>query len=106
MEHVDGMGKVSPTSAFVQHWTEVHSTSTKCPTFKFEIIESYGDPLRRQICEALNIKLVGKLNRKTEFNTNELCRFEAPEMSIDQERRWKEEFEHRKKIRHNINKYD
>ena len=86
MEHVDGMGKVSPTSAFVQHWTEVHSTSTKCPTFKFEIIESYGDPLRRQICEALNIRLVGTLNRKTEINTNELCRFEAPEMSIDQVR--------------------
>ena len=105
LEHVDGMDKVSPTSVFVQHWMEAHPTRSSCPAFKFEIIESYGDPLRRQICEALYIRLEGTLNRKTEFNTNELCRFEAPEMTIDQERRWKDEFEHRKKIRHNIKNF-
>ena len=87
LEHVDGILKISPSSTFVQHWMEEHPTNVQCPEFKFDIVESYGDPLRRQICEALNIKKIGTLNRKNEFNVNELCSFEMPEKMVDQERR-------------------
>ena len=105
LEHVDGILKISPSSTFVQHWMEEHPTNVQCPEFKFDIVESYGDPLRRQICEALNIKKIGTLNRKNEFNVNELCSFEMPEKMVDQERRWRDEFDRRKKIRNDIKNF-
>ena len=53
---------------------ESHGLSPYPPEFKFEIIQSFKDPLSRQLCEALEIVNSGNLNQKTEFKLNDLCR--------------------------------
>lgn len=98
-EHVDGMKNYRKNSVFLEHWMLVHGTSMTCPRFKFKLIGTYPDPLRRQICEALNIIDIGSLNRKSEFNINELCYLEAKEKSKDIEARVKSELELRKRIK-------
>ena len=82
-EHVENTKKLKPDSVIVQHWAEQHGTHTVSPEFEFSIIGQYKDPLRRQICEAIQIIDQGTLNRKSEFNVNELCRLET-------NRNWKE----------------
>ena len=57
----------------IQHWAECHGVETVCPEFKFKVATTFKDPLRRQIYEAVLIMEKGSLNRKHEFNLNELC---------------------------------
>ena len=47
------------------------------PEFKWTVIDSYKDALRRQLGEGLHILNAGALNRKCEFNSNIICRMEA-----------------------------
>ena len=101
-EHIDGMVNYRKNSVFVEHWMLEHGMDLICPKFKFELITTYPDPLRRQISEALHIIDLGTLNRKTEFNLNELCTFEAKENSLDIERRVKKELECRTKIKDDL----
>ena len=76
-EHLENAKNLKPDSVIIQHWADCHSTQTYCPEFEFSIVKHYKDPLRRQICEAIYIQEQGTLNRKTEFNVNELCRLET-----------------------------
>ena len=49
-------------------WTETYPQR-----FSFSLLSKFPDPFRRQISEALHIIEMGDLNRKKEFNTNEIC---------------------------------
>ena len=73
-EHMSALGRLNKKSFQVQHWMESHSLSSYPADFKFEIIQSFKDPLSRQLCEALEIVNSGNLNQKTEFKLNDLCR--------------------------------
>ena len=44
------------------------------PQFKFEVLTSYKDALRRQLAEGLYILEKGDLNKRCEYNSNEICR--------------------------------
>ena len=67
---------LSKKSFQVNHWMQKHSNSLTPPEFKFKCISSYQDALSRQLSEALWILEEGGLNKKNEFNINELCRLE------------------------------
>ena len=54
-----------------------HYDSDDPPEFKWTVIDSYKDALRRQLGEGLHILNAGALNRKCEFNSNIICRMEA-----------------------------
>ena len=54
-----------------------HSLETTPPEFKFRVLSKHKDALSRQISEAVRIRTRGNLNRKSEFATNELVRFES-----------------------------
>ena len=95
-EHIEGMNKIKPNSVFVEHWMKKHPLDSTCPEFEFTIVTSYKDALRRQIGEALYILAEGNLNRKTEFNLNELCRMEPRHHTKDVEENWRNEFEERR----------
>ena len=86
LEHQQGIIKLKTDSVFVEHWMDQHGLETKCPTFKFQILSSYGDALRRQLCEAINITDRGTLNRKNEYNCNQLCRLEPSKHTWEQEK--------------------
>ena len=92
-EHFDKAKNLKPDSMIVQHWAEQHGTQSECPAFEFKILNKFKDPLRRQICEAICIQDQGTLNRKSEFNTNELCRLEARKHWRDMESQLKSEAE-------------
>ena len=84
---------------------EVHASETKCPDFKFKILDQYSDALRRQICEAINISRIGTLNRKSEFNSNELCSLEVIHNTAEQERKWKDVFSSQKSHREKMKSF-
>ena len=65
----------------------------------------YNGPLRRQICEAVNIVKLGSLNRKNEFDINQLCLLEPAKSTYDQEKTWRNEFDNRKCDRENLNNF-
>ena len=46
---------------------EHHGSSSACPTFKFRVIGSFKDPLRRQLLEAIKITYSGTLNKRNEY---------------------------------------
>ena len=73
-EHMAALGRLDRRSFQLQHWMECHGTSPYPPKFKFEVLNSFKDPLSRQLCEALEIIRTGNLNRKGEFKINDLCR--------------------------------
>ena len=75
---------------------EEHSLDIVCPEFKYEIIGQYGDPLRRQLGEALNILETGNLNRKMEYNGNEICRLESRMRSWEAELNAKKQLDDKK----------
>ena len=76
-EHMDNLRNGATNSFIIQHWMEMHQDSTTAPEFKWSILDSYKDALRRQLCEGLYILESGSLNRKHEFNRNLICRMEA-----------------------------
>ena len=92
-EHMSNAENLKSNSVIVHHWAERHGLQTTCPEFEFEIISQYKDPLRRQICEAIHIADQGTLNRKSEFNVNELCRLESNRHWRDLEKEVSQEVE-------------
>ena len=96
LEHYKGIHNVKSDSVFVEHWMHTHGLEVECPEFKFEIIGAYSDALRRQIGEAVNIIDKGTLNRKNEFNSNELCRLEPTVTTWTSEEHWRQDLEQRR----------
>ena len=76
-EHMKKLEALEEDSFILFHWVEAHDTEIEPPTFKFERIGTYRDPLTRQIAEALFIIKEGDLNSKHEFGLNHICRLEA-----------------------------
>ena len=105
IEHVRGMINIKQDSVFVQHWMEAHGTSTVCPEFKFKILASYDDPLRRQLNEALNIGWIGTMNRKDEMNSNEICQLQPSINTWAYENEWKKSTESRKLLKEKLNNF-
>ena len=94
-EHMDSLNNLNPTSFQVTHWMDVHSMDTTPPSFSFKILESYQDPLSRQLSEAVNIIYSGNLNKKTEFQVNDLYRMVTEQDKYTQQ----QEAERKKKKR-------
>ena len=76
-EHLQNLKNGSTKSFVLSHWMESHSSSLEPPKFKWEVIESFGDALRRQLGEGLLILQSGVLNKRVEFNNNLICRMSA-----------------------------
>ena len=76
-EHMQNLKNGNPKSFIISHWMEEHSTSTDAPEFKWQIVDSYKDALRRQLGEGLYIMKEGVLNKKNEFNANAIYRMQA-----------------------------
>ena len=66
----------------VKHWQLSHPELENPPTFKFKIINSFQDPLTRQLAESVRIDRRGSdiLNSRSEYSR---CR--VPRLQIDQE---------------------
>jgi len=77
MEHKKKLEALDENSFMLIHWADAHRTELEPPTFKFERVGTYRDPLSRQIAEALFIIKEGELNSKFEFGLNHICRLEA-----------------------------
>ena len=86
IEHERNKINWNPQSYQIAHWMEHHYNDAECPEFQFEIISQYTDPLRRQLSEALYILKPGTLNKKMEFNSNEICRLLPSKNSWDLEK--------------------
>ena len=52
--------------------------------YRLEIIWTYGDPLIRQLNEAIQIAKQGTLNGKFEFGVNEICELSCNSSSREQ----------------------
>ena len=73
-EHMTALKNWNARSFQIAHWMLEHYADTTPPKFKFKIVSAYQDPLRRQISEGLHILEKGTLNKRDEFNSNEICR--------------------------------
>ena len=51
--------------------------------FQFKVSSKHRDSLSRQVCEALQIKDQGNLNRRNEFSINEIIKLESSRYSWD-----------------------
>ena len=85
-EHVDNVDHLKKESFWVEHWIETHGTNQIKPEFKFEVIVSYRDPMRRQLAEALMINQEGDLNRRNELNSNNMCKLVPQLFGVDSEK--------------------
>ena len=85
-EHMDSLHNLNPTSFQVAHWMDIHSTDTSPPNFSFKVIGVFSDPLSRQLSEAVNIMHTGNLNKKTEFQINDLYRMVSEQDNFTQQK--------------------
>jgi hypothetical protein len=78
--------KESEDSHQIKHWLTSHEELLAPPGFRFKIIQTFQDPLSRQLAEAVRIDLRGEniLNSKAEYSH---CR--VPRLRINMEG-WKE----------------
>ena len=53
---------------------EAHALEPYPPEISFQVFSKHGDPLSRQLMEAVSIRDKGNLNRKNEFSVNELVK--------------------------------
>ena len=83
-------------SFIINHWYDKYEKSTVAPEFKWKILDSYRDALRRQLCEGLYILEAGALNKKVEFNRNIICRLEAPVDTLITDKQLKQEINRRR----------
>ena len=69
----------------IKHWLTDHRELATPPAFRYKLIQSFQDPMSRQLAEAVRIDLRGPnvLNSKTEYN-----RFKVPRLRVDLEE-WK-----------------
>ena len=63
-------------SFIIDHWASVHGTQVLPPRFKFAVVSSHKDALTRQLMEAILIRKGGKLNKRIEYNSNEIIKME------------------------------
>ena len=90
IEHYENLRHWKKESFWVEHWLTQHGTETTPPDFKFEVVVKYNDPMRRQLAEALLILNKGDLNRRNEYNSNEVCRLAPGKNSLEIEKLGKE----------------
>jgi hypothetical protein len=66
-EHEADKAKTSEDSHQIKHWLTHHADLLAPPKFRFKIIQSFQDPLSRQLSEAVRIDLRGEgiLNSKS-----------------------------------------
>ena len=105
LEHEKNKAGWRMESFQIAHWMDCHPLETTCPTFKYEIISQYKDPLRRQLNEAINILNKGILNRKMEFGRNELCRLEPAKSDYDKENLFQAELRERKVFKNKMDNF-
>ena len=84
---------------------EAHNGSKDPPEFKWAVLDSYADALRRQLGEGLHILESGALNRKIEFNNNLICRMEARTDERMSEKELQQELIKRKTFNENLKKF-
>ena len=99
IEHEKNKTNWKTESFQISHWMEHHPLETQCPKFKYEVIGRFGDPMRRQLNEAINILHSGILNRRMEFGRNELCRLEPSRCELDKEKYFQAEMRERKNFK-------
>ena len=95
-EHNQNLRNGSTKSFILSHWMDAHSGSNEPPEFKWTIMDSYTDALRRQLAEGLLILKSGVLNKKLEFNNNLICRMEARTNGALSEKELQKELSERK----------
>ena len=76
-DHEADRQALSEDSHQVKHWLTEHQELLAPPKFKFKIIQTFQDPLSRQLAEAVRIDLRGEgvLNSKAEYNRCKVPRF-------------------------------
>ena len=81
-EHEADRQALSEDSHQVKHWLTEHQELLAPPKFHFKIIQTFQDPLSRQLAEAVRIDLRGEgvLNSKSEYN-----RCKVPRLRINME---------------------
>ena len=81
-EHQADKEARSEESHQIKHWLTDHQDLMTPPTFKFRIIQTFQDPMTRQLAEAVRIELrgAGVLNSKAEYN-----RIRVPRLRVDLE---------------------
>ena len=104
-EHMCALRKWKTTSFQIDHWMLRHPTETSPPCFKFEILACYKDALRRQIREGLSIMDTGTLNKRMEFNSNELCRLVTMDSKLVTDADLKQELLARSKHNENLQNF-
>ena len=69
-EHQADRVAMSEESHKIKHWLTDHQELLAPPKFKFKMIQSFQDPMSRQLAEAVRIELRGSdaLNSKSEYN--------------------------------------
>ena len=77
LEHMTNARLFKKESFIVDHWLENHPLETEPPVFKFKNLSKHGDPLSRQVREAVCIREMGNLNRRNEFSGNELIKLQT-----------------------------
>ena len=79
-EHEADRQARSEDSHQIKHWLTEHQDLLAPPRFRFQVIQSFQDPLSRQLAEAVRIDLRGEavLNSKSEYNK---CR--VPRLTIN-----------------------
>ena len=85
LEHERNKRNWNTQSYQIAHWMEHHYNDPDCPEFNFRVVSRYNDPLRRQLSEALHILNSGTLNKKMEFNSNEICRLSPSQNAWEKE---------------------
>ena len=98
-EHINNLRCGSSKSFIISHWMDKHSASIEAPVFKWEILASYTDALRRQLGEGLYIMEAGGLNRRDEFNHNLICRMSPVMNEPMSEKELKSELERKRLYR-------
>ena len=102
-EHQKDRNDLSDKSHQIKHWLTDHKDLTTPPAFRYKLIQSFQDPMSRQLAEAVRIDLRGPnvLNSKTEYNRCKVPRvkvdFEEWKTSKEQERSGQEENHHLEK---------
>jgi hypothetical protein len=81
-EHEADKMKKSEDSHQIKHWLTEHQDLLEPPKFRFKIIQTFQDPLSRQLAEAVRIDLRGDniLNSKSEYS-----RCKVPRLTVDLE---------------------
>ena len=78
---------------------------TMPPEFKFSVAASYPDPMRRQIREGLDILETGTLNKRMEFNNNQICRLVAVDSHVNSDADLEKQLRERQWLNSTLNNF-